>query len=705
MGNAARSSSNWQVENVDEMIENGSLNSYLATLPKLFTEATTSKGEKYLCSGYITSNFKSVIFACTDINKNFFMKKVSRKKLAEIRDKLDVNKTINWWSFFTALRQSFISNKVNLKINNNECLLNIDLNFPQLGKTGLSLPLRKVEENPMEHFIPVFAQPLYEFYNIRTEITSNEKTEQLEKQIKLYKDKIAELEKEIKERFPNASMADDDDDAEEVEAEAEHKLEQPKEQPKQPEVGKKEVEKKEIEEKEVGKKEEAEKEIIDVTPERATEFLNEVMSKLISNNSITQKEKQSFDKVIEVLSKDSQFNSHFEKELYTQADMPALQWLKVKFTKADKPVTINVEGVSPTQFMSREEAKQFLEQHNVPLTGPRNEMLELYEKLDEWNFDVFSVHRITGGNPLFCTCFTLFQKYDFLNRFNIKEEILINFLRELEAGYHPNPYHNATHASDVLQATHYIISQGGLIEMLSDEDCLAALISATVHDYDHPGLNNAFLMSTRSYLATLYNDRAVLENHHCSQSFELMRQDKFNILGGLSPEQRRDVRETIIEMLLATDMGQHAKIVAKFKGRVEANADFKNQKEDLRLALQITIKMADVSNPARPLGVALKWTECINNEFFAQGDKERDFGLSVSPLMDRNTLSVGKGQVAFINYLVEPMFVTFFKIAPKMSFCKKYYDNNRLYWSAHAFSNREDYDKLWWDPPAEEKTE
>ena len=83
MGNTCAVNQTNNLAEVDDFAENGRFNSYLATLPKLFTE-TTVQGEKFLCTAYVTSNFKSVIFAAADIKKNFFMKQVTRKKLNEI---------------------------------------------------------------------------------------------------------------------------------------------------------------------------------------------------------------------------------------------------------------------------------------------------------------------------------------------------------------------------------------------------------------------------------------------------------------------------------------------------------------------------------------------------------------------------------------------------------------------------------------------
>lgn len=102
------------------------------------------------------------------------------------------------------------------------------------------------------------------------------------------------------------------------------------------------------------------------------------------------------------------------------------------------------------------------------------------------------------------------------------------------------------------------------------EECAGVKIFLSViHDYDHPGLNNNFHIKIQSYLATLYNDRAILENHHLAEIFDIVKDPTFDIFGDFSDEQRRDIRETMIEMVTGTDMGLHAKIFGAWKRRIK----------------------------------------------------------------------------------------------------------------------------------------
>lgn len=49
-----------------------------------------------------------------------------------------------------------------------------------------------------------------------------------------------------------------------------------------------------------------------------------------------------------------------------------------------------------------------------------------------------------------------------------------------------------------------------------------------------------------------------------------------------------------------------------------------------------------------------RWTMSLLDEFFLQGDKERELGLPFSPLCDRNNTLVAESQIGFIEFIVEP---------------------------------------------------
>lgn len=58
----------------------------------------------------------------------------------------------------------------------------------------------------------------------------------------------------------------------------------------------------------------------------------------------------------------------------------------------------------------------------------------------------------------------------------------------------------------------------------SARDRFVLMLSALVHDVDHPGHSNLFEVRIKSSLALLYNDQSVLEMHHLALAFNIMSQ-------------------------------------------------------------------------------------------------------------------------------------------------------------------------------------
>merc|ERR1719378_1613838 len=114
---------------------------------------------------------------------------------------------------------------------------------------------------------------------------------------------------------------------------------------------------------------------------------------------------------------------------------------------------------------------------------------------------------------------------------------LTRFVNTVEKEYLPNPFHNFSHACDVLHTVcrlmRLINSEGFLVEL----EQFALLIAAISHDLGHPGVNNGFLSEVGHELALQYNDRAPLENMHCAKLYGIVTTTETNIFGNLSREQ------------------------------------------------------------------------------------------------------------------------------------------------------------------------
>lgn len=306
----------------------------------------------------------------------------------------------------------------------------------------------------------------------------------------------------------------------------------------------------------------------------------------------------------------------------------------------------------------------------------------LLEKVEDWDFDIFQVAKLTNNRPLFFVAYALFQRHDLCRRFNIEDANLRRFLAVIEEGYEAsNPYHNSVHAADVLQTLNYMIVHGGLEKYMTELDVLGSLIAAVIHDFEHPGLNNAFQINTSSDLAVRYNDRSVLENYHTASAFSVLYEDANNILTGLSESQRRELRETIVTMVLATDMAQHFDLLARFKSKIAGTEGFDpKERKDRLMVLQIAIKCSDISNPAKNTYLCCEWAKRVMEEFYRQGDAERAKGMPISAFMDREKQAEAKCQMGFIDFIVAPMYECWGQFLPRMKIACDNLEINKQYW-------------------------
>lgn len=167
-----------------------------------------------------------------------------------------------------------------------------------------------------------------------------------------------------------------------------------------------------------------------------------------------------------------------------------------------------------------------------------------------------------------------------------------------------------------------------------------------------------------SDLALMYNDESVLENHHLAVAFKLLQTNERNIFSHLNGKQMKTLRKMVIDMVLATDMSKHMQLLADLKTMVESkkvtgnNIIMLESYDDRIQVLQNMIHCADLSNPTKPLEIYIKWTDRIMEEFWRQGDKERELRLELSPMCDRHVASVEKHQVGFIEFIVHPLWET-----------------------------------------------
>lgn len=372
-------------------------------------------------------------------------------------------------------------------------------------------------------------------------------------------------------------------------------------------------------------------------------------------------------------------------------------------------------------------------------------MLSL-ESLGKWSsFNMFDVAEACGGKPLLFVGWAILASpfaqtsmahdpdvrgdgsasdsddeyefdtgYNFTAAFAVHPRIICNFLRSIESDYKPKsevPYHNSTHAADVMQATHCFLSMGAAGYSSSPVEKFSLLVAAAVHDVGHPGTNNAYQICKRTDAALTYNDQSVLENMHVSLALRrLFKEDHdadIDILSGMKDQEVKNARDIIIVAVLETDFTRHfelhtamadrvkdmKKVAANTKGGDDSTHDLWRKiehGEPAKQALRYVLKVADIASQARPSAIAEEWSQRVYREFFAQGDAEKEAGLCVSPLCDRETTVREESQIGFLQYVVKPAVELLSTMVPKIGGeLLPIVDDNINYWKDQTAALKE----------------
>jgi hypothetical protein len=323
----------------------------------------------------------------------------------------------------------------------------------------------------------------------------------------------------------------------------------------------------------------------------------------------------------------------------------------------------------------------------------------LSESLSSWQLETLKLADVTENRPLSTLGPYLFEKLGFVQDYGLDQRKLAQFFVEIERGYSDaNPYHNRSHAASVMHAMYALLEHGGIgrISVAAFQDgeapsngssrleMMACLLAAAIHDYEHPGFTNDFLIKTSEDRALLYNDKSVNEHHHVAAAFAVMQHSDFNFLANLPVDDYRRLRSLIIDLVLGTDMVNHGSLVKSFSEELDASTASTGSlsRKGGVLLLQIAMKCADLGHLALDWTLHLKWVTLLEAEFFAQGDEEKHRGLPVSFLMDREKPGASKSQVGFFDFVVLPLFQALARAAPAASDALHTVTDNYQRWNA-----------------------
>ncbi|XP_055937013.1 cGMP-dependent 3',5'-cyclic phosphodiesterase-like isoform X1 [Argiope bruennichi] len=275
----------------------------------------------------------------------------------------------------------------------------------------------------------------------------------------------------------------------------------------------------------------------------------------------------------------------------------------------------------------------------------------------------------------------MFQDLGMIRRWRIPIDTLAKFVLMVKKGYRDPPYHNWMHAFAVAHFCYLMHKNVNLMgNYLSELESLALFVACLCHDLDHRGTNNNFQVASKSDLAALYcSEGSVMERHHFAQAMAILNTDGCNILENLSRKEYTQCLDCMRDVILATDLAHHLRIVEDIETMSREGYDVDNQSHH-QLLLCLLITCCDLSDQTKDWKSSKKIAELIYNEFFSQGDLEKAMGVHPSEMMDREKACIPELQIGFIKNIVHPAYKVLTTIFPEVIETLTAVETNRVFW-------------------------
>ncbi|KAK8878635.1 hypothetical protein M9Y10_005415 [Tritrichomonas musculus] len=281
-----------------------------------------------------------------------------------------------------------------------------------------------------------------------------------------------------------------------------------------------------------------------------------------------------------------------------------------------------------------------------------------------------------------------FSIWNLLEKFKVSNEQFFRFIFTMRRQYTNTSYHNWTHACDVSQYVTYQMLLAKADQYLNSDEIFIILTAAICHDANHEGLNNVYNVKAETPLGILFKDTSVMEMHHITVAIPILLRTDINMFGCFDETESKKMWTLFIRLILATDMAHHFELVKKNQALWDDNEFSWDEPEHRLLAMQLLIKVADISNVSRPFEYADKWCDILNEEFFKQGDLEKSSGIGLtSPLNDREHPDKPKSQIGFYNFICLPLYSTIARIFPELQVNADSVKANLEVWKSLAAAN------------------
>ena len=244
------------------------------------------------------------------------------------------------------------------------------------------------------------------------------------------------------------------------------------------------------------------------------------------------------------------------------------------------------------------------------------------------------------------------------NPLGIVRDELRQYVGRIAALYRSNTFHNFEHASHVALSANKLLKR--IISPTSTDDCsqsqyqsqnlsqstygissdpllqFVIVLSALVHDCDHPGVPNDQLVKEMSPLVAKYDNKSVAERHSVSLALTVLSEAQFrNLQACIYPTKAHYLRfrDLLINAVLATDISdKELKLNRQMRwtAAFHSPVGFDDPTGKAAIVVDHIIQASDVAHTMQHWHIFRKWNAKLFNEMYdayIDGRSDTDPGL------------------------------------------------------------------------------
>lgn len=253
---------------------------------------------------------------------------------------------------------------------------------------------------------------------------------------------------------------------------------------------------------------------------------------------------------------------------------------------------------------------------------------------------------------------------------------LYSYMSRIAALYKNNPFHNFEHASHVTMSVGKLLSRIVAPQNMGEEICEAShlhdhtygitsdpltqfscILSALIHDVDHPGVPNAQLIQEDCPLAKQYKNKSPAEQNSVDLAWNALMKEEYKDLRALIYQTDAELirfRQLIVNSVMATDIADRELKVLRNnrwdRAFSEAVADT-NQHDTVNrkatIVIEHLIQASDVAHTMQHWHVYRKWNERFFHECYQAYKNGR---------AEKNPADGWyEGEIGFFDYYIIPL--------------------------------------------------